>query len=213
MKLIFLLIIAAVPAYVLGSVNGAIIASKYLYRKDIRKYGSGNPGLTNFYRVFGKAGVVLVVFIDVVKTVAPVLLGGFLIKHYFDMDMKLFGQEIAGFFVLLGHCYPVFYGFQGGKGIMAAGTILIVVDWRLALICWGVFIVITAATRYVSLGAIIGVAAFPTFQIILSFQGAVCAGTKEHIVAIACAVLPIARHHANIARLIQGKESKLSLKK
>lgn len=203
LMLVIILIISAVPAYVLGSVNGAIIASISIYRKDIREYGSGNPGLTNFYRVFGKGGAVLVVLIDSVKTLAPVLLGGYLFGRCFDM--QLLGHEITGLFVLIGHCFPVFYRFHGGKGIMAAGTILIVVDWRLAIICWGLFIVITAATKLVSLASIIGVAAFPVFQIIFELGGA-----RENVIAIICAVLVIARHHANVSRLVRGEEQKMS---
>lgn len=202
LKLIFTLVICAVPAYVLGSVNGAIIASISIYRKDIREYGSGNPGLTNFYRVFGKGGAILVVLIDAAKSLAPVLLGGYLFGRYFDM--QLFGREITGLFVLIGHCFPVFYKFHGGKGIMAAGTILIVVDWRLAIISWGLFIVITAATKLVSLASIIGVAAFPVFQIVFRLGGA-----REYIVAIVCAALVIARHHANVGRLLRGEEQKM----
>jgi len=206
MRFLLLLIISAVPAYLLGSVNGAIIASKYFYRKDIRDYGSGNPGLTNFYRVFGKGGVLLVVLIDVVKTLAPVLIAGWLFGRYFDMT--LFGREAAGFFVMMGHCFPVFYRFKGGKGVMAAGTILIVVDWRIALITWGAFIIITAVTRYVSLGSVIGAAAFPVSQLLLGLGG-----TRELIAASLCAALLIARHQANIRRLVRGEESRLSFRR
>ena len=205
LSLLVITILSIVPAYVLGSVNGAIITSISLYRKDIRKYGSGNPGLTNFYRVFGKGGALLVIFIDVVKTLAPVLLGGYLFHRYYDM--RLFGRELTGLFVLLGHCFPVFYRFKGGKGIMAAGTILIIIDWRIALICWGLFIIITALTKFVSLGSVIGVAAYPVFQIIFNLGEA-----KELIIAIISAALVIVRHQANIGRLIHGEESKFSFK-
>ena len=205
MNLFLVIIISIIPAYVLGSVNGAIITSISLYRKDIRKFGSGNPGLTNFYRVFGKGGALLVVLIDVVKTLAPVLLGGYLFDRYYDM--LLFGRELTGLFVLLGHCFPVFYRFKGGKGIMAAGTILIIVDWRLAIICWGLFILLTATTRFVSLGSVIGVAAFPVFQIIFKLGE-----PKEYAIAIISAALIIVRHQANIRRLIRGEESKFSFK-
>lgn len=199
------LIATAIISYILGGINGAIITSIYLYRKDIRKYGSGNPGLTNFYRVFGKAGALLVVLIDVVKTVAPVLIGGILFGHFYKMEM--FGREVAGFFVLLGHDFPIYYGFKGGKGVMSTGAILIVVDWRLALISWGIFIVLTAATRYVSLSAMIGATAFPVCQFLFQIGG-----YKEIIVASLCAALIIARHQSNIKRLIQGKEPKFSFK-
>jgi len=220
MRVLLLLIVSAIPAYLLGSVNGAIITSKYLYRKDIRQYGSGNPGLTNFYRVFGKGGALLVVAIDVVKTVAPVVFGGWLLGRFSDMppseiwlfrrffEVSLLGQIAAGFFVMLGHCFPVFYGFKGGKGVMAAGTILFFIDWRVALISWGAFIVITAVTRFVSFGSIAAAAAYPVSMIWLGIGDA-----KEVIAAILCATLLIARHQRNVVRLVKGEESRFSFRR
>jgi glycerol-3-phosphate acyltransferase PlsY len=217
----FLLILAvAVPAYVLGSVNGAIITSKYLYRKDIRKFGSGNPGLTNFYRVFGKGGALLVVAIDMFKTIAPVIFGGWLMARFSDttlsqvwlfdwlFEVSLFGQAISGLFVVLGHCFPVFYRFMGGKGVMAVGAIVIVLDWRLAIISWGIFILLTALTRYVSLGAMTGAAAFPIAQFLIGIGG-----YWELLATSLCAILLIARHHQNIRRLVKGEESRFSFQR
>jgi len=206
MKFFLMMLATATPAYVLGSVNGAIITAFSLYRKDIRDFGSGNPGLTNFYRVFGKAGALLVVAIDVFKTIAPVLFGGWLFGKYFDM--MLFGRMISGFFVMLGHCFPIFYKFKGGKGVMAAGAILIVLDWRMAIISWGAFIIVTALTRYVSLGAIIGGALFPVSLYFLNLGSYL-----EFAAMLMCALLLIARHEANIKRLIRGQESKLSFRR
>ena len=203
----FLAILAsAAPAYVLGGVNGAIITSRLFYSKDIRKFGSGNPGLTNFYRIFGKGGVLLVVAIDVFKTVAPVLFGGWLFGKYFDM--VLFGRATAGFFVMLGHSYPVFYDFRGGKGVMAAGAIMIILDWRIAIIGWGTFLVVTALTRYVSLGAISGGATFPISLLIFRLGGA-----WEFTALLMCSLLLIFRHEANIRRLLRGEESKFRFRK
>jgi glycerol-3-phosphate acyltransferase PlsY len=221
-----LLIAIAVPAYLLGSVNGSIIASKFFYRKDIREYGSGNPGLTNFYRVFGKSGALLVILIDVVKTLAPVLFAGWLFRIYTDalpriiyadtytmfvsddtLGIHMFGLLIAGFFVIMGHCFPLYYKFKGGKGVMALGTILIIVDWRLALIVWGVFIIITLSTRYVSLASILGAASFPLAQAIVIGTG----WWTMLAVSSLCAILIIARHHPNIGRLIRGEEAKINL--
>jgi len=214
------MLITAVPAYILGSVNGAIITSKLIFRKDIRDYGSGNPGLTNFYRVFGKGGFLLVLLIDVVKTIAPVMLGGWLFAQNTDMvltevgplhrffDLTYFGQVLAGFFVMLGHCFPLFYKFRGGKGVMAIGSIVIVVDWRLALISWGVFAIITLLTRYVSLGAMLGSIAF-----LLSMYLFNIGGIAEHTIVIMCVLLVIGRHIPNIKRLLKGEESKLKLRR
>jgi len=219
MKFFILLLISAIPAYLLGSANGAIIASKYLYRKDIRNFGSGNPGLTNFYRVFGKGGTLLVIFIDAFKTLAPVIIGGWLFGRFTDLELSniwflgrffgvsLFGQTIAGFFVMLGHCFPVFYKFRGGKGVMALGAILIILDWRIAIISWGTFIIMTAMTRFVSLGAMIGATTFPVVQLILRLGG-----FWEIIVSFMCVALLIARHSPNIKRLIIGEESRFSFR-
>jgi len=217
---ILLMLITALPSYILGSINGAIIISKAFFRKDIRDYGSGNPGLTNFYRVFGKVGVLLVILIDVLKTVAPVLFGGWLFAHFTDMvlsevgpfvrfsSLTFFGQALAGFFVMLGHCFPVFYKFKGGKGVMAIGAIVIVIDWRIALISWGIFIIVTLLTRYVSLGAMLGSIAFPVSMIILGVGG-----IAEINVIVLCVILVIVRHAPNIRRLVKGEESKLKLKR
>ena len=222
MFLPMLILAAAVPAYLLGSVNGALITSMLFYRKDIRKFGSGNPGLTNFFRVFGKGGVLLVVLIDVLKTLAPVIFGGWLVwSHYPEMaisegwlfsslfEVSLFGMVTAGFFVVLGHSFPVFYGFKGGRGVMAVGTILFAVDWRLALVGWGIFVIMTLLTRFVSLGSMLGAASIPFTQFYLLGLG----GYWEFFAALATTTLLIARHGANIKRLIKGEESKLRFRK
>ena len=173
--------------------------------------------MTNFYRVFGKGGAIAVVIIDVVKTVAPVIIGGFLFSRFLDADyfvdvgffnLSLFGSEYAGFLVMLGHCFPLFYEFKGGKGVMAMGTILFFVDWRIALYGWGAFILLMLLTRYVSLSSVIGVVAYPVSQALMGLGG-----TWELMVAIASAVLLIFRHRENIKRLIEGKESKFSFRR
>ncbi len=199
-----LLIFTAVQAYIIGGINGAIITSKYFYHKDIREYGSKNPGLTNFYRVFGKGGVALVVLIDALKTIAPVMIGRLLFWRFYDMG--LFGSELAGLFVILGHCFPLFYGFKGGKGVMAIGTLIFFIEWRVALICWGAFILMVLLTRYVSLGSILGSMAYP---ISLALFG--LGGVREVIIAFLSVALLVYRHKENIKRLINGTESKFSL--
>ena len=202
---ILILLAAALPAYFLGSVNGAIITSKHLFRKDIRQYGSGNPGITNFYRVFGKAGALLVLFIDISKSVLPAIFGGFLFYTFFDM--MIFGRVATGLFVMLGHCFPVYYGFKGGKGVMAVGSVVFVVDWRIALVCWAVFILVVLLSRYISLGSMIGVLGFPAAIIIFRLGG-----HWEVIFAAMCTILLVVRHRSNIKRLIDGTEPRFSFK-
>ncbi|MDR1065671.1 MAG: glycerol-3-phosphate acyltransferase, partial [Oscillospiraceae bacterium] len=137
-------IAAAALTYVIGSVNGAIIASKYLYRRDIRELGSGNPGLTNFHRVFGTRGALLMIVIDVAKTLGPVLLGGWMFSLLGQSAPEyakygwLYGRIYAGFFVMLGHSFPVFYGFKGGRAVLAVGILLFSLDWRVSVLGWGI---------------------------------------------------------------------------
>jgi glycerol-3-phosphate acyltransferase PlsY len=218
MRFVLLILIAAVPAYVLGSVNGAIITARLFHKKDIREFGSGNAGLTNYFRVFGKGGVPLVILIDVFKTMAPVVFGGWLFALFSDMEISqtwffpnlfnvsIFGILISGLFVELGHCFPVFYKFKGGKGVMAIGILAIILDWRLALIAWSIFILIVLLTRFISLGSIVASATVP---FILHWVFGV-GGYWELSLTILCSVLVIARHSVNIRKLLKGEESKLT---
>jgi glycerol-3-phosphate acyltransferase PlsY len=195
------LVIIAIVSYALGSVNGAIISSKYIFRKDIREFGSKNAGLTNFYRTFGGAGIALVIGTDVLKSVLAVLVGGWLlgIEGY-----PFIGQMFAGFCLILGHMFPVFYGFRGGKGILCTGVLLLIADWRIGLLAWTVFIIVLVFTRYVSLASISGtVAALLGF--ILMHRGI------PLVLFLLIALLIIGKHKDNIIRLINGKESKLKI--
>ena len=198
--------ITAVSAYIIGGINGSIITSKYIYRRDIREHGSGNPGLTNFLRVFGKGGVAFVILIDLIKTLGPVLLGGFLYGQ--NGLVPLAGRVFAGLFVMLGNAFPLFYKFKGGKGVLAIGILLFSIDWRVSVTGWAIFLVVVLISRYVSLGAILGVWGYPIALALFNVGTPV-----DLIVAIACSSLLVARHHMNIGRLIRGEESKLSLKR
>ena len=115
-----LLAAIAVFSYLLGGLNGAIIASKYVFHRDVRDYGSGNAGLTNFFRTFGAPGLAIVIGTDVLKTVIAVVAGGLIMG---TQGAASTGQVFAGFCVMLGHIYPVFYGFRGGKGVLCGALI------------------------------------------------------------------------------------------
>ena len=148
-----LLAAIAVFSYLLGGLNGAIIASKYVFHRDVRDYGSGNAGLTNFYRTFGAPGLAIVIGTDVLKTVIAVVAGGLIMG---TQGAASTGQVFAGFCVMLGHIYPVFYGFRGGKGVLCAETMLLIVSFPTGLVSLLIFVGIVWATRYVSLGSICG---------------------------------------------------------
>lgn len=201
---VFLFIVTAVASYLLGGINGAIIVSKTVYRKDIRNYGSGNPGLTNFYRVFGRGGALLVIVIDILKNATPVIIGGWLIGRI--SDYGLLGRQVAGLCAMIGNAFPIYYGFRGGKGVMAMGTIAFFMDWRIALVGWGSFLILMLLTRYVSLSAIIAVVSYPLMIYLLGLGG-----MWELLIAIASAALLLIRHRENIRRIVKGTESKFSI--
>lgn len=198
--------ITAVAAYLVGGINGSIITSKYIYRRDIREHGSRNPGLTNFLRVFGKGGVAVVLLIDIIKTLGPVLFGGWLFGRFGLSPMS--GRIFAGLFVMLGNAFPLLYKFKGGKCVLAVGILLFSIDWRVSVIGWGIFIIVVTITRYVSLGSILGVWGYPIALAIFEV------GTGVDIaIAVICSALLVARHHQNIGRLLRGEESKLGVKR
>lgn len=192
--------ITAVASYFLGCFNGAVIVSKYILRDDVRNHGSGNAGLTNFYRTFGGPLTAVVILCDVLKAVFSILLGQWLFGPWYVL-----GKYWAGVFCLLGHMFPCMFKFKGGKGILSGGTIAIMIDWRVALVVWGGFLLLTVLTRYVSLGSLWAGASFP-------FISWYCYPDPVIVIlAFACGGLVVWQHRANIKRLIQGNENKFSL--
>jgi glycerol-3-phosphate acyltransferase PlsY len=201
-KIIVYLFITAIAAYFTGGLNGAIIASKTIFRKDIRNFGSGNAGLTNFTRTFGARGVVIVLAVDILKAIVAVSFGGWLmgLEGYASL-----GRLFAGFCTMLGHVYPVYYRLKGGKAALCGGTVMWMVDWRMALICWSVFIIVVVFTKYVSLGSILASTCIPLGLLIFGY------GWLEVVIGLLCMLLVIIAHRENVVRLISGTESKLAI--
>lgn len=207
MNIYLILITSAVYSYLLGGLNGAIILSKILYGKDIRDYGSHNPGFTNFRRVFGNSFTAWsVILIDFVKTAIPVFITSLLMHNNFGLWQL--GAAFSGFFCMLGHCFPVWYRFHGGKAFMAGFATIWFVDWRMALIATAVFVILLLTTHYMSLSACCASLACPIALLILGPTG-----VWVEILCALSALLVILRHHENIGRLIKGTESKFYLKK
>jgi len=201
---IVLYVIVAVAAYFLGCFNGAVIVSKYILHNDIRNHGSGNAGLTNFHRVFGGKLTAVVILCDVLKAVFAVLLGAWLFSF---VDAAVFGKYWAAVFCLLGHMYPCMFGFRGGKGVLSGGTVVVMMDWRIALVAIGLFLICVVATRYVSLGSCCAAASFPFTTWFVFGQPVIFA------MAAFLGGLVVWKHRANIKRLLAGNESKFSLHK
>ena len=203
---VFLAVAAA--AYFLGCFNGAVIVSKYILRNDIRNHGSGNAGLTNFYRVFGGGLTFVVILCDVVKAVLAVLIGTLVIGTVAGGWMgPVLGKYWAGLFCLLGHMFPCMFGFKGGKGILSGGTIALMLDWRIALVVWGGFLILAAHTKWVSLGSIWAGASFP-FATWFVYQDLFLL-----VLSIIIGGLIVWKHRGNLKRILSGTESKFSLHK
>ena len=212
MMFYILLCILAIVGYLLGSINSAVILSKLLYKNDIRTQGSGNAGLTNMNRVYGKKAALFTFLGDFGKGIIAVLIGR-LVMYIAGYDV-LMGECIAGAFAVIGHNWPIYFGFKGGKGVLTSFSVLVVVVPIPALIVFATFILVVALTKYVSLGSMISSIALP---VIVFFCGnylfSVSGLSPVFFLCVFVALLIIVRHHANIGRLLKGQESKLSLKK
>lgn len=212
------LIMLAVP-YLLGGINTSIIVTSIKTGKDIRTMGSGNAGLTNTLRTQGKASAAVVLLGDVAKSVLAVWLVRLAFLYIGGIDttdlqcsMNWVGY-MAGFMVVLGHVFPIYYGFHGGKGVLAAVSAIFTLDWRTGCVLLGVFAVIVAITRYVSLGSCIASAlyGFATLVFIYFIDGDPM-GLACTLIAFFTAGLIIYMHRGNIKRLASHTEKKLGEK-
>lgn len=203
--------ISAVAAYFLGCFNGAVIVSKYILRDDVRTHGSGNAGLTNFYRTFGGPLTLVVILTDVIKAIVAIWVGILMVRYW---DNGFWSQETivmayakywAALFCLLGHMFPCMFHFKGGKGILSGGTIAIMMDWRIALVVWGGFLILAVITKWVSLGSIWAGASFP-FATLFVYQDVVL-----FVMAVVIGWLIVWKHRGNLGRILKGTESKFSL--
>lgn len=187
-------VISALLGYLMGSINTSIIYSR-LKGQDIRSFGSGNAGATNTLRTYGKGAAAIVLAGDLLKGVIAVLIA----KAIGD-DIAVY---IAGFAAVLGHNYPVYFGFKGGKGILTSLAVMTAVSPLTGAIALFVGILVIAVTRYVSLGSILGAITYGIAAYIIS------ADAGFHIFTAAVVILAVARHHENIGRLLNGTERKL----
>lgn len=202
-------LLTAVIAYFCGCFNGAVIVSKYILRDDVRNHGSGNAGLTNFFRTFGGPLTFVVILTDVLKAIAAIWIGTLLFRHMVvdDAPVIVLAKYWSGLFCLLGHMFPCMFHFKGGKGILSGGAIAIMIDWRIALVVWGGFLVLAVLTRYVSLGSCWAGASFP-FATWFVYHSPLITGLGAFI-----GLLILYMHRGNIRRLLTGTENKFSLHK
>mgnify|MGYP002596829680 CR=1 FL=1 len=209
------IVCCAAAGYLLGSCNGAIVVSHTCMHDDIRKKGSGNAGLTNFLRNFGGWATLLVVLMDMGKVVLACLLGRWLLPGNPQL-----GMMIAGAMTELGHIFPVFYGFRGGKGVVTTAAMMLLLDWRVFLICFAVFLLVFLKKRMVSLSSITAAAIYPVVTFCMTYFVDCCVGglpvfyvVMATLVAALIGATVIIKHRANIKRIRNGTESTISFKK
>jgi len=195
--------IASIFGYLFGSINSSIILSLVIFKKDIRTFGSGNAGLTNTLRSFGKLAALIVLLGDILKGVLAVYLGMKFASYN--------GMLLGGLFCILGHNWPVYFKFKGGKGFLTSASVIMAIDWKIGLMIGLIAISIMAITRFVSLGSLVWAAILPLFVLYFgSYRG--IDNNLFLIFSIVIAVLAIVRHKDNIIRLLKGTERKLGQK-
>ncbi len=211
------LLLSMLTAYLLGSLNFGIIVTKLIVGEDIREKGSGNAGATNVLRSHGKGLAALTTVGDLGKAIASVLIAEHVWFPLFDCgDYGRYGAYLAGLFCIVGHMYPLYFGFRGGKGVMTILGMMLVLDWRVALIALAAFIVVVAISKMVSLGSILaGVVLSVSTFVKLKFFDHV--GGAELIFCTAMVVFVVAlavmKHSSNIVRILNGTENKIGSKK
>ena len=196
--------LAAILSYLLGNLNGAVIVSTIFAHDDVRTHGSGNAGLTNFVRNYGTQTALLVILIDVGKAALACFASGMLVKSYGCYQE---GVALGGLFVLLGHIFPALLHFKGGKGILSGVTVAVMLDWRIGLIVFGIFLVAYLTTQYVSLGSVLSAGSFGFFYAWFHWNE----GMFPIAVGLFLSGLVVWMHRANIVRLIKGEERKTNL--
>lgn len=207
-------IIMAVIAYLIGSVNFSVIISKKMAGFDVREKGSGNAGSTNVLRTVGKKAAALTLLCDILKGVVSIVIAVIIGKFAKEQSAAILVQ-IAALFVVLGHTFPIFFGFKGGKGVATSLGVIILVNWKIGLICLIFAIVLMAITRMVSLGSISAAALFAVLTVFI--RDSYIAGIEFEfsfiIFGILLAAFVIFNHRSNLKRIISGTENKLSFKK
>lgn len=209
-----LILAVMASAYLLGSLSSAIIVSGVMFGDDVRKHGSGNAGMTNMLRTYGKGAAALTLLGDMLKTALAILICGIVFGFSYNNGVSLNGYcYLAGLCAVLGHVYPIFYGFKGGKGVLVTATMALILTPAVFFALLLTFAIILAVSGYVSLGSITVAALFP-FSV-CAYSLAVAGGLS--LLTVLCTVFlgafVIWCHRSNIKRLVSGTEKKISIGK
>lgn len=212
-------LISAVISYLLGSISFAIPVTKMFIGKDIRTLGSGNAGFTNVLRCVGKPAAIITFIGDFAKGICSVFIGEWvfylMVAGVANInETAKVGAAVAGLFALLGHLFPIYFGFKGGKGVLISAGIMCALDWRCFLIVLAIFLIMFAITRTISKCSLTVAAAYPIITLLLNlFVYKSDAWLAMTLIALAFAIVVIYMHKANIERIINGTEPKTTAKK
>lgn len=209
------LLLVLLASYLLGSINSAILISKLIYKEDIRTKGSGNGGMTNMLRSFGGKAALMTLAGDLLKTAISIFLAGFVFGFGYVHGISVQGFcYCAGLFAVLGHVFPLYYGFKGGKGVLVTSAMALILTPIPFLMLFVLFVVIVAGSKYVSLGSVCVAMLYPvllhgTFAVVFESQmdGLIALST----IILACLIVWC--HRENLKRIGEKKENKLSFKK
>lgn len=202
-------IITAIIAYLIGSINFSVILSKKMAGFDVREKGSGNAGTTNMLRTVGKKGAAITLICDILKGVVAILIA-ILIEKMVEGSNGALLVQVAGVAVILGHTFPIFFKFKGGKGVATSLGVLIMSNWQIGLICLVFALVLIALTQMVSVGSIAAAILYPVLTLFIP-QNYIVPGNYL-IYSIILAVLIVFNHRENVKRLLNGTENKISFK-
>ena len=203
-------IIIGIIGYLIGSISFSIIIGKKMAGIDVREQGSGNAGSTNVLRTIGKKAAALTLLCDVLKGVIAVLIAFVVGKFAKDLNSAILIQ-IAALAVVVGHTFPIYFGFKGGKGVATSLGILLIVNWQIGLICLVFALLLMALTRMVSLGSVSAAVLYPVLTIFITEHYLVSG--NYIIFGILLAAFVIFNHRENVKRILSGTENKLSFKK
>ncbi|MDO4748873.1 MAG: glycerol-3-phosphate 1-O-acyltransferase PlsY [Eubacteriales bacterium] len=216
-------LITAVVAYLFGSISFAVIFTKISSKKDIREMGSGNAGFTNVLRSVGAVPAVFTLVFDFIKGAIASLLGIWLFStittgsELLSDELIIYGGYLGGVFAIIGHMYPVYFGFKGGKGIVTAAAMMAVADWRVFLLILGTFLVMFVFTKIISLSSITCAALYGPYTFVITFffdsEFPARYVVLTSLFALSLGIFVIIKHKENIKRLLKGEEKKITAKK
>lgn len=210
---LLIILVCCVFAYLIGSINFAILISRAFYGKDVRNYGSNNAGMTNVFRTFGKIPAIATFFGDFVKGILSLLICNILFFSFLKTESPIYASGLIGICALLGHVFPIFYKFQGGKGVAVSAGVLLAVDWIVFLFVVLVFAFVFFISKIVSLSSIISALTYPIFMFVKCLI--VCEYLIDSVIyvffAFIVSSIVVFMHRSNIKRLLNGNEPKIKM--